>query len=335
MIDRLWGACHSPFIDMKFQIDRRSRLSYPTQVERQAAAQMIAGRLNPGERLPSVRQLARELGVSRTTAERIHEALCDALLVEVRPRSGVFAASPHASDQASGLGWAHTVYQLVEETAQRGREMGLSPTRLARLLSTLDPPGDTRESRPAARLPILATRDAFECMVACLPAEFPARLVHLPPSTRPGALVDRPRYILCGYYLRDRARLIAEATGSSVLHVRYNVTLLEAFMTISPGEHRHLVTRDADNAETTRGMLASAYPEVPPQHYTVAPVQEWLEDDAAVRGSSEVWATATATRMLNRIAPERIHVMHPVLAEDFIEELRCLAMFLQSEALRA
>jgi len=305
-------------------------------VERQATAQIIAGRLHPGERLPSVRQLARELGVSRTTAERIHEALCDAMLVEVRPRSGVFAASPDAADQAAGLGWAHAVYQLLEETAQRGLEMGLSPARLARLLSTLDPRNDTDEPRPAAQLPILATRDAFECMVACLPAEFPARLVHLPPSMRPGTLVDRPRYILCGYYLRDRARLIAEATGSSVLHVRYNVTLFEAFMAIPPGEHRHLVTRDADNAETTRGMLASAYPEVPPQHYTVAPVESWLKDAAAVAGTSEVWVTPTAAKMIaSRIASARIRVMHPALAEDFIEELRCLAMFLQSEASRA
>jgi hypothetical protein len=27
-----------------------------------------------------------------------------------------------------------------------------------------------------------------------------------------------------------------------------------------------------------------------------------------------------------------VQVMHPILADDFIEELRCLAMFLQSEA---
>lgn len=321
---------------MKFHIDRESRLSYPTQVERQATAQMIAGRLNPGERLPSVRQLARELGVSRTTAERIHEALCDALLVEVRPRSGVFATSPDAADQAAGLGWAHALYQLLEETAQKGLEMGLSPARLGRLLGTLDTHKAAGEQREAAQLLLLATADAFECMVACLPPEFPARLIHLPPSTRAGTVPNRPRYLLCGYYLRDRARLIAEATGSSVLHVRYNVKLLEAFMSFSPGEHRHLVTRDADNAETTRGMLASAYPEVPPQTYTVEPVEQWLQDPVALNGTSEVWVTPTAlARVTSRVAPARLRVMHPTLAEDFIEELRCLAMFLQSEASRA
>lgn len=318
---------------MKFQLDRHSRLPYATQVERQATAQMIAGRLAPGERLPSVRQLARELVVSRTTAERIHEALCDAMLVEVRPRSGVFAASPDAVEPAAGLGWAKSVYRLLEEAAEHGRQLGLSPKRLGRLLASLEPGADHNEA--PVDLPIMATRDAFECMVACLPIDFPARLVHLPPSTRPGSLSDRPRYILCGYYLRDRARLVAETTGSSLLHVRYNVKLLEAFMTIPPGEHRHLVTRDADNAETTRGMLASAYPEVTSQHYTVAPLPAWLSNPQVQRGGGEVWATVTAADAVTAGVPDtRLRVLHPVLAEDFVEELRCLALFLQSEASR-
>src|SRR5262245_47804720 len=124
-------------LSMKFQIDRQSRLPYPRQVERQATAQLITGRLHPGERLPSIRQLARELKISRTTAERIHEALCDAMLVEVRPRRGVFATSLDASDHGGDLRWARTVCQFLEGTAQFAEKLGLSPVRAARLLCML------------------------------------------------------------------------------------------------------------------------------------------------------------------------------------------------------
>lgn len=319
---------------MKFHIDRGSRLPYATQVERQATAQMIVGRLLPGERLPSVRQLARELSVSRTTAERIHEALCDSMLAEVRPRRGVFAASPDSTDGTIGLSWAHDVYQLLGEVARRGQELGLPPGRLAVLLSTLDETGASGTAGTSVALPILATRDAFECMVACLPPDFPARLVHLPPSTRPQPAIHRARYLLCGYYLRDRARLIAEASGSSVLHVRYNVTLLEEFMTIPASTHRHLVTRDADNAETTRVMLASAFPEIPGPLYTVTDLGTLLAGSGSL-DADDVWVTATAAEAVQQMIPDRqIRIMHPVLDEDFIEELRCLALFLRSEAAR-
>jgi hypothetical protein len=105
-------------------------------------------------------------------------------------------------------------------------------------------------------------------------------------------------------------------------------------MTIRPAEHRQLVTRDADNAETTRGMLASAYPEIPSQLYTVSPLAEWLKQDGRHQ-RSEVWATITVAEEVTEAVPDReVKVMHPVLAEDFLEELRCLALFLQSEAAR-
>lgn len=320
---------------MKFQIDRDSRLPYPAQVRRQATAQLIAGRLHPGERLPSVRQLARELGVSRTTAERIHEALCDALLAEVRPRSGAFAASPDATDQTIGLHWAQTVYRFLEETSARAESLGLTPARLARLIASLETDPSGGSAVEPVPLPILATHDAFECMVACLPEDFPAVLVHVPPNAQRGALPERSRHLLCGYYLRERARLIAEGTGATMLHVRYNVTLLEASMTIPSGQHRYFVTRDRDNAETTRGMLASAYPEVPATHYTVVPVAEFMADARALDGSGDVWSTVTAAPLLDgQVDERRQHVMHPILADDFVEELRCLALFLQSEAWR-
>jgi DNA-binding transcriptional regulator YhcF (GntR family) len=315
---------------MKFHIDRQSRLPYPTQVQRQATAQLIAGRLHPGERMPSVRQLARELAVSKTTAERIHAALLDATLVEVRPRSGVFAAHVDAPEQSAALQWAQVVFRFLEETADRARDLGLTPGRLGTLLQILDEQKLVSGRDPVV-LPIVATRDAFECMTMCLPADFPARLQHVPPTTEQ-TLTGHPRYLLCGYYLRDRARLLAERAGCSMLHVRYNVTLLDEAMNIPLGEHRHFITRDRDNAETTRGLLASAYPEVPQQRYTVAPAAAWLAEGKAVSGKDQVWSTITAASLLSGVDPARVRVMHPILADDFIEELRCLALFLQSEA---
>jgi GntR family transcriptional regulator len=321
---------------MRFRIDRQSRLSYPTQVEHQAAAQMIAGRLHPGERLPSVRQLARELDVSRTTAERIHAALCDAMLVDVRPRSGTYAASAEAPDRSSGLRWAATVYRLVEETAAKGRVLGLGPASVARLLATLDEDTPRTTAGHAVLVPLLATAEAFECMNACLPPDFPAKLVHIPPSGRVRSAATRSRYLLCGYYLRNRARLLAEREGASVLYVRYNVRILDEAMTIPPGEYREFITRDADNAETTRGMLASAYPEVSQQSYAVVPLAQWDADAARARAAGEVWVTPTVEAAVRAQLPSsRIRAMHPMLADDFVEELRCLALFLDADASRS
>lgn len=316
---------------MVFQIDRGSRLPYPAQVQRQALAHVVAGRLHAGDRLPSVRELARTLKISRTTAERIHEALSEAVAVDVRPRRGAYIAAEtaEAAETTTGLARAHAIHDLLEDSLLRAARLGLDAARLGQLLRLVEL--ERRGARPQTRtsIPLVATADAFECMSASLPPGFPVRLVHVPPNAAPGSLPRRTPYLLCGYYLRGVGRRFADLTGSALLYVRYNTRLLDEFMSIPPGQQRFFLTRDADNAETTRAFLASAYPEVSTQGYAVRPAREWLEDRSAVGGAAPVWATITALPALKgRIDPARLHVHHPTLADDFIDELRCLALVL-------
>ena len=312
---------------MAFQLDRSNRLSYAAQVQRQALAQLVAGRLHPGDRLPSVRQLARDLGISRTTAERIQDVLCETTLAEVRPRSGAFVANPDGNTKNPQLPGVQAVYEFLKQTIRQARELGVDTDRLAHLIGAFDEDAQTNRRSALTSFPVIATRDAYECMVECFDGTFPARLLHLQPAAGPAQFPANARYLLTGYYLRGRARQIADAVKCPLLYVRYNVKLLDSSMAIPSGEFRYFVTRDADNAETTRGFLASAYPEVPTTTYAVMALQEFLKIDPNKRLRGTVWPTITAAPLLKRIVPEdRTRILHPLLADDFIQELRCLAL---------
>jgi GntR family transcriptional regulator len=312
---------------MAFLLDRGARLSYPAQIERQALAHLVAGRFNPGDRLPSVRQMARDLGISRTTAERIQDVLCETMLAEIRPRSGAFVASPDSISRRNGALRVQALYEFLKRTIADAQQLGLDARRLAQLVGAFDE-GKREVLGRAACFPVIATRDTFECMVACLGEGFPARLLHLSPDARPSNVPRHTRYLLSGYYLRGRARKLAEAVGCALLYIRYNVTLLDQAMAIPPNEFRYFLTRDADNAETTRGFLGSAYPEIPTSTYAVMRAQQWLDMPAHVQdGGAELWATITAAPLLKHIvASDRVHILHPLLADDLIDELRCLAL---------
>jgi hypothetical protein len=67
---------------------------------------------------------------------------------------------------------------------------------------------------------------------------------------------------------------------------------------------------------------------MPPSRYTITSVSQWLELAQAEVRAGSIWVTPTATAALDgRVDPSRIHVLHPLLDEDFIDELRCLAIF--------
>jgi DNA-binding transcriptional regulator YhcF (GntR family) len=276
-----------------------------------------------------VRELARQLKISRTTAERIHEALRVAMAVEMRPRRGAYVG-PDAADapeSAAGLVRAHAIHALLKESLARAQRLGLDAARLGQLLRLLEQEQAGVRPQTLKQIPLVATADGFECMALSLPRGFPIRLVRVPPNASPAALPRHAPYLLCGYYLRVVARRYAEQMGSALLYVRYNTRLLDEFMAIPADEHRFFLTRDADNAETTRSFLASAYPEVPTQQYTVMAARRWLKEHVDQDTARPLWATITAVPLLEgHVSPERIHVHHPTLAEDFIDELRCLAL---------
>ncbi|MBC7482626.1 MAG: winged helix-turn-helix transcriptional regulator, partial [Rhizobacter sp.] len=66
----------------------------------------LAGRLSPGAALPSSRELAALLGLSRNTVTSAYLQLMDEGFLEARPRSGVFVAPnarPPSAAQAEPL----------------------------------------------------------------------------------------------------------------------------------------------------------------------------------------------------------------------------------------
>jgi DNA-binding FadR family transcriptional regulator len=80
--------------------DQTSQLHIPQryeQVARRLAADIAAGRLSPGQRLPSERELARSLGVGRASVREALAALANQGLLETRPGSGSFVAGDAAA----------------------------------------------------------------------------------------------------------------------------------------------------------------------------------------------------------------------------------------------
>ncbi|MFD0523044.1 GntR family transcriptional regulator [Paractinoplanes durhamensis] len=68
-----------------------------------------AGSLPVGTRLPTVRDVARELGVSPTTVSEAWRSLTRAGAIQTRGRSGTFVATPAAPGRAGGTPrWART-----------------------------------------------------------------------------------------------------------------------------------------------------------------------------------------------------------------------------------
>ena len=86
---------------MEFQVDPSTRVPIYRQLMDQVRLAVARGRLRPGSRLPSVRQLSRELVVNPNTIARVYTELERDGVLNTRPGLGVFVAEPQAELSAS------------------------------------------------------------------------------------------------------------------------------------------------------------------------------------------------------------------------------------------
>jgi DNA-binding transcriptional regulator YhcF (GntR family) len=87
------------------------------QIRRQVASLVAAGRLAPGDKLPTVRRLAADLGLAANTVARAYRELEAAGVVDTRGRAGTFVAGEDAHRAAR---------QAAAEYAAVVRSLGLS-----------------------------------------------------------------------------------------------------------------------------------------------------------------------------------------------------------------
>ena len=118
---------------MLLRIEKGSAVPISRQISGQIATYCASGKLQPGDRLPSVRELARELAVNQNTVLRVYERLVSDGLLEMQHGQGTFVASGSRANSLS----SHRK-RLIEELRQLARQgvaLGLSTDQLHELLA--------------------------------------------------------------------------------------------------------------------------------------------------------------------------------------------------------
>jgi len=118
---------------MLLRIEKGSAVPISRQIAQQIATFCASGKLRPGDRLPSVRELARDLAVNQNTILRVYDRLVGEGLLEMRHGQGTFVASDARKRSLTG----HRA-RLIEELRQVARQaigLGLTEDELHQLLT--------------------------------------------------------------------------------------------------------------------------------------------------------------------------------------------------------
>lgn len=111
---------------MLLTIDAQSDRPLFEQVASSVRAGIIAGRIAPGDRLPSAREVATGLGVNLHTVLHAYQQLREEGLIDLRRGRGAVVAA-HAASLAD-------LHSDITALVARAAELGLTPQTLAALI---------------------------------------------------------------------------------------------------------------------------------------------------------------------------------------------------------
>jgi DNA-binding transcriptional regulator YhcF (GntR family) len=119
---------------MRLWLNHSGEVSLLQQLSIQIVLAILSGELAPGERLPSIRELARRFRIHANTASAAYRELASQGWLEFRHGSGVFVRgtkpllpiSP-SDGSAHAVGQMNQVDQIIGEMVARARELGASP----------------------------------------------------------------------------------------------------------------------------------------------------------------------------------------------------------------
>jgi GntR family transcriptional regulator len=114
---------------MHIQLDFRSGQPIYLQIVEQIRQMVASGELQPGDQLPTVRQLATDLRVNFNTVARAYRLLDEAGLISTQHGRGTYVWEAPSTEALQHLRW-QGLEGLLDHCIQEALRQGYSPTEI-------------------------------------------------------------------------------------------------------------------------------------------------------------------------------------------------------------
>jgi len=161
---------------LHISLDRDLPVSIGVQLKGQIEYGIISGELQPGEQLPSVRELAARTEIAQLTVSHAYAALKRDGLIEMRPGTGTYVA-PRGDTIAADADWAD-LHRLVDTMIAGARERDFSPAEINRAVAV-------RLVNGSARRPRITLIGLFDHATRAYARDIAALLADLDPEVTP------------------------------------------------------------------------------------------------------------------------------------------------------
>lgn len=184
-------------VPWEIAVDRDAEVPLGVQLAWALRSRIGEGRLQPGQRLPGLRELAVTVGVNLNTVRAVYQRLEHEGLLETQQGSGTYVAGTAIGASPAG--------EIAAGAARAALEQGVSPREVAAALYVSEPPARPLREQDAGRRKAIRTEiDSLERVLGALEAAHPG----VAPPPRPARRGRGPHLLSAEELEAQRAKLM-------------------------------------------------------------------------------------------------------------------------------
>lgn len=118
---------------IRFHLDRNVKLNFYEQIKGQLLSAIYCGKIQEGDRMPSIRELSEDLKVSHKTIRKIYQRLAEEEYLDLIQGSGAFLKQRTGEGDYQQMR-RRAIFRLLTDSLEKARTLGLTTQKFAVLM---------------------------------------------------------------------------------------------------------------------------------------------------------------------------------------------------------
>jgi GntR family transcriptional regulator len=312
---------------IRFHLDKKVKLPFYDQVKGQLLSAIYCGKIQEGERLPSIRELADDLGINFKTVQKIYVRLAEEDYLELVPGSGAFLKKRSGEDNYEQMR-RRAIFKLLSEMADKGRGLGLTPERLVKLLDGYVSGAGLRKLRLAV---VDHEEEAFifsrELKMRLGTDAYPISLTNVQDNGNQTLLQDADYFLTTSWHLEEVGAL-AQTWDKRVLEIKPSHSIYTEILQAARDRNIAIVIRDEQTMHASWEIFMNLYHPSTNKKFWIAPIGRADLIERIVREADLIFVSPMCWDEMRRLTPadKELKTYESFISEETINALKELQL---------
>ncbi len=308
---------------LRFNLDKSSPLPYFDQIKGQLLSAIYCGKINEGDRLPSIRELADDLEVNNKTIRRVYQQLGEEGLLEIVAGSGAFLRKRKGGESFEHMR-RHAIFRMLGDFTGKAQDLGLTTERLVALLEAYT---SGRNLKPLKLAVVDDEEEAFifasELETRLGASALPVSLEEAPGPAGTSQLKECDILLTTSWHLED-VTLLARELGKEVVEIKPSHQIYAEILSAAQDHNIGIVIRDEKTMHASWEVFMSIYHPSTDKRFWIAPIHRTDLIEKIIEEADLIFVSPMCWDEMRRLTPseKELKTYENFISEETLADLR-------------